>query len=72
MEKRGYEHIRAQKEGRVRDEYTCQVCGSTEGTQGHHIIDYQFGGAADEDNIVTLCEECHQKVHSGKIDLMLF
>lgn len=72
MAKREYKHIRVQKEGRIRDNYTCQICGATEGAQGHHLIDYQFGGAAEEDNIVTLCAECHQKVHGGLIDLMSF
>lgn len=72
MGKRGAEHTKVQKEGRIRDDFTCQICGSTEETQGHHIIDYQFGGAADEDNIVTLCRVCHNEVHAGRIDLIKY
>lgn len=69
--KRTYGDIKAQKEGKARDG-CCQFCGSTEKIEGHHIIDHQFGGAADKDNIVTLCSECHDKVHAGKIDINLF
>lgn len=70
--KRSAEHIRAQKYGKVRDEYTCQVCGSQNNVEGHHIIDLQFSGAATFDNIISLCHECHKAVHSGKINLFKF
>ena len=72
MAKRGSEHNRIQQAGKKRDLYECQVCGSNNKAEGHHIIDYQFGGAADVDNIVTLCQKCHKQVHRGKIDLMKF
>lgn len=70
--KRGPEHNRAQREGRVRDLQTCQICGSKERPEGHHIFDFSFGGAPDKDNIITLCHECHQNVHKGIIDLFKF
>ncbi len=70
MGNRDSKHCKAQKDGKVRDLYTCQICGSTDNVEGHHIIDYQFGGAADVDNIVTLCRECHKQVHRGKIDIL--
>ena len=66
---RGNNHRIAQYEGKERDLFTCQICGSTEHTEGHHIFDYAFGGAADSDNIITLCHNCHQGVHRGLIDL---
>lgn len=72
MAKRGAEHTKAQKKGRERDLFTCQICGSTEAVEGHHMIDYQYGGAADSDNIITLCHACHQEVHKGNIDLLFF
>ena len=68
--KRDSRHIRAQKEGKKRDGYICQICGSTEHVEGHHVIDYAYGGAADKDNIVTLCSDHHKKVHSGKVTLI--
>ncbi len=70
MAKRGSEHCKAQKKGKERDLYTCQICGSKENVQGHHILDYQYGGAADRDNIVTLCGDCHKQVHRGAIDII--
>lgn len=70
--KRDSTHTKAQRDGRKRDLYTCQVCGSTDQTEGHHIIDFIFGGAADKDNIITLCHDCHANVHRGIIDLFKF
>jgi 5-methylcytosine-specific restriction endonuclease McrA len=67
---REQEHIQAQKLGKKRDLYTCQVCGSTERVEGHHIIDYQYVGAANVDNIITLCQKCHKQVHRGNIDIV--
>lgn len=46
-------HTKAQRNGRERDYNRCQVCGSKKHVEGHHIIDHQFGGAANIDNIVA-------------------
>lgn len=48
----------------------CQICGSNDHVEGHHIIDHQFGGAADKDNIVALCHKHHNDVHKGLIGLL--
>ncbi len=63
-------HTRAQKAGRERDHNRCQICGSKDHVEGHHILDYQFGGAANSDNIIALCHKHHNDVHNGKIDIM--
>ena len=70
MAKRESAHYTAQKKGKERDLYTCQVCGSRDRPEGHHILNYQHGGAANIDNIVTLCGECHKKVHRGLMDIL--
>ena len=70
--KRGPEHNKAQRVGKERDLYTCQICGSTAHTEGHHLLDFSFGGAPDKDNIMTLCHDCHSNVHKGLIDLFKF
>lgn len=70
--KRSSAHALAQKNGKIRDDYTCQVCGSKDKIEGHHIIDYQFLGAAVVDNIISLCHTCHQAVHNVKINLFKF
>ena len=71
---RSYAHKKAQKQGKIRDNYTCQICGLKDKTkvQGHHIFDVAFNGAATEENIITLCEDCHKKVHKGLIDIIKF
>ncbi len=68
--KRPVAHSRVQKAGRKRDANTCQICGSQENVEGHHIIDYAYGGAASVDNIITLCHRHHRDVHEGKISIL--
>lgn len=62
-------HTKAQRAGRERDGNRCQVCGSRNHVEGHHILDHQFGGAANKDNIIALCHKHHQDVHRGLLDI---
>jgi len=54
-----------------RDDYTCQNCGATGGSKGdnelhaHHIVPKSSGGVHDLSNLKTLCEDCHQAVHTS-------
>lgn len=66
------EHINAQRAGKIRDGYRCQICGSSDHVEGHHIIEYHNGGRGDSDNIVTLCHSCHKKVHGGILDIFFY
>jgi len=72
MAKRANAHVKVQKTGKMRDGNTCQICGSKNHSEGHHIVDVFFGGAASVDNIVTLCSVCHKNVHKGLIDIFRF
>lgn len=72
MGKRSSAHTRAQKAGKVRDNYICQACGSQKNVEGHHILDHQFFGAPTVDNIVSLCHDCHREVHRGNMDIAKF
>ncbi len=72
MGQRDSMHQKTQRLGKERDRYICQVCGSRINPEGHHIINYQFGGAATADNIVTLCRDCHKQVHRGNMDIIKF
>lgn len=72
MTKRTAAHTRVQRAGRERDLNICQICGSREKVEGHHIIDHQYAGAANVDNIIALCHSCHAEVHKGKISLLKF
>ena len=44
----------------------CCVCGKKEDLNHHHIIPKSSGGSNDETNIVTLCYEHHNWIHSRK------
>lgn len=53
-----------------RDNYTCQCCGKKNcQLQTHHIIFRSRGGTDDENNMITLCKECHKGVHDGTVVL---
>ena len=69
-QKRPPEHIKAQRKGKILDDYVCAFCGRQLMTnEGHHIIPYSEGGPASPDNIITLCHECHVAYHKGEIDI---
>ena len=53
-----------------RDNYTCQCCGKKNcRVEVHHIKFRGNGGTDDEENLITLCEDCHKGVHAGIIVL---
>ena len=53
-----------------RDKYTCQICGKKHTRlEVHHIIYRSQGGTNDEDNLITLCKDCHDALHDGQIVL---
>lgn len=45
-----------------RDGAECVICGSRNNLRVHHTS-YEKGVDEEGDNLVTLCEECHKKVH---------
>lgn len=51
-----------------RDNYTCRICGCKDAKfHVHHIETRKTGGNAP-DNLITLCENCHKKLHKGAIN----
>ena len=53
-----------------RDNYTCQCCGKKNcRLEVHHIKFRRDGGTDDEENLITLCEDCHKSVHAGTVVL---
>lgn len=46
-----------------RDNYTCASCNSKVPLDVHHITYIRFGNELNED-LVSLCRECHQAIHS--------
>ena len=52
-----------------RDEFTCQLCGSYRHLQIHHVCPRSKGGDNSEDNLLTLCNDCHAEVHKQNLSL---
>lgn len=57
-----------------RDSYRCVCCESENGIQAHHIVRKTLypWGAVETGNGITLCRECHSRVHeksNGRGDL---
>lgn len=59
---------------RGRDEHTCQKCGISEEEYGqelsvHHkkpfVLFDDYKEANELDNLISVCEPCHRKIHSG-------
>lgn len=54
----------------MRDGYHCQSCRKKQGRlEAHHIHFREHGGKDTLTNLMTLCSECHHKLHQGKITL---
>jgi hypothetical protein len=54
----------------MRDGYKCQQCGKVHvHLEAHHIHERSHGGKDTLANLVTLCEQCHHRLHEGKITL---
>lgn len=54
-----------------RDNFTCQICGSTEKTLHVHHLCYRKGAKIWEypDNtLITLCEDCHRMEHEMRLE----
>lgn len=48
-----------------RDNYKCQCCHKSGiPLQVHHIVYRSNGGSDHEDNLITLCEQCHKDIHN--------
>jgi len=46
-----------------RDGWRCQVCGSMERLEVHHLKFRSRSGDDDETNLITLCSDCHRQAH---------
>jgi 5-methylcytosine-specific restriction endonuclease McrA len=46
-----------------RDGWRCQFCGSMRHLQVHHIQFRSHSGSDSEENLITLCVDCHAQLH---------
>lgn len=56
----------------MRDKHTCQKCqgkSKVKRLEVHHIVFRRDGGSDDQENLITLCEPCHEALHSGKFHI---
>ena len=50
----------------VKENPYCRNCGSSDNVSAHHIIFRSQGGDDSLTNLITLCFNCHRKVHDGE------
>ena len=49
----------------TRDSHTCQICGKSDGEMNvHHICYIHPLSEMNDRDLITLCRDCHQKVHA--------
>ena len=65
---RGWKSARWRRAIYKRDNYKCQVCSSIYNLYAHHILSWKDYPELryDLDNGITLCNDCHKKIHKGK------
>jgi 5-methylcytosine-specific restriction endonuclease McrA len=47
-----------------RDGWRCQYCGSSQNLEVHHELFRSHSGHDAEDNLITLCTNCHSSAHA--------
>jgi 5-methylcytosine-specific restriction endonuclease McrA len=50
-----------------RDGWRCQACGSLQQLQVHHQKFRSHSGGDVEQNLITLCAECHEQKHRNGV-----
>jgi len=50
-----------------RDDFTCQLCGSHRSLEVHHIRRRSRGGEDSPSNLLTVCHDCHARIHAGLV-----
>ena len=53
---------------RRRDFYMCRICERNRAVDGHHLTYARWGGEEEPRDILSLCRDCHGKIHEKKED----
>ena len=56
-----YENLR--QDVLCRDGWRCQFCGSRSNLEVHHLQFRSQSGTDSEENLITLCADCHSTLH---------
>lgn len=54
------------KRHKLKQEHSCERCGSDKDLIVHHKVSIACGGTHDIENLVVLCKNCHRRVHSNR------
>lgn len=54
--------------GEINRPTVCATCGSDTDIEQHHIIPLAAGGTDDYFNLISLCHDCHMKLHHAIYD----
>jgi 5-methylcytosine-specific restriction endonuclease McrA len=54
-----------------RDRWHCQNCGAMTGLEVHHLEPRGRLGDDNEQNLITLCWNCHHKIHQSSYRTLL-
>lgn len=41
---------------------SCLFCDSTDDLEEHHVVPRQYGGTDSDENLITVCEDCHKTI----------
>jgi len=53
-----------------RDGYQCKKCKTKKGKlHVHHVVFRSNGGTDTPSNLMTLCEDCHDRLHNGEFEI---
>jgi 5-methylcytosine-specific restriction endonuclease McrA len=61
-----YENLRQQV--LRRDGWRCQACGTMSNLEVHHKEFRSHSGDDSEENLITLCVDCHEEMHLPRWD----
>ena len=72
--KRPYSHVKKQQEIKELQNNICIIYWNSEKKEarGHHLIPYSEDGSDGILNFTTLCDSCHKKYHSGKLNIDIY
>jgi 5-methylcytosine-specific restriction endonuclease McrA len=51
-----------------RDGWRCQYCGASNRLQVHHICSRSQLGDDTDENLITLCADCHGDIHRNRFN----
>lgn len=52
----------------IRDNHRCVLCGCEEDLEVHHMQALVYEGKSTEENLITLCSECHKYAPEKSIE----